>query len=92
MVIVGILVIGVIVVLAALLPLGMFLRCRQIDAVRRQKLRESYDAATADVSAGQQSWEWRFDSYQNAPSFDEMVWKVWRPVESFYDGRTGVKR
>ncbi len=93
MVIVGILVIGVIGLFVALLPLVLFLRCRQIDAVRRLKLRESYEAAARDVNAGEQSWEWRFDAYDNVPTFDEMVWKVWRPVASFYeDHGTGVNQ
>lgn len=87
MVIVTMVVIGVIVVFAALLPLLVFWRCRQIDALRRLKLRESYEAAAADVSSGEQSWEWRFDAYDNVPPFDEMVWKVWRPVSSFYEDR-----
>lgn len=83
--IVAIVVVCVIAVMAAFLPLGIFLRCRRIDAIRSQKLRESYDAAAADVNAGDASWEWRFNASQNAPTFDEMVWKLWRPVSSFYD-------
>ncbi|MDQ1394222.1 MAG: hypothetical protein QOF30_3199 [Acidimicrobiaceae bacterium] len=83
--------VSVIVVVAALLPLGLFIRCRRVDAVRSQKLRESYAAAVADMNAGEPSWEWHFDAHQAAPTFDEMVWKVWRPVSSFYEpGSPGV--
>jgi hypothetical protein len=77
---------------AALLPLGLFLRCRRIDAVRTMKLHESYHAAAADLNAGEQSWEWRFDAYAKAPTFDEMVWKVWRPVASFYEDEGTVDK
>ena len=87
MVIVAIVVVSVIIAMAAFLPLALFLRCRQVDAMRSRKLRESYDGAVADMNAGEQSWEWRFDAYQKGPSFNEMVWKVWRPVSSFYEDR-----
>jgi hypothetical protein len=83
--IVVIVIVGVIMVMATFLPLGIFLRCRRIDAVRSQKLRQSYEAAAADATAGESNWEWRFNGSQNAPTFDEMVWKLWRPVSSFYE-------
>ena len=89
--IVTIVVVSVVVVMAAFLPLGLFLRCRRVDAVRSQKLRESYAAAVVDMNAGEQSWEWRFDASQNAPTFNEMVWKLWRPVSSFYEDRRGPR-
>jgi heme/copper-type cytochrome/quinol oxidase subunit 2 len=90
--IVAIVAVGVIVVVAALLPLAIFLRCRRIDALRNEKLRDSYAAAAADMKAGEQTWEWRFDANQNAPAFNEMVWKVWRPVSSFYKDPPVAKR
>jgi hypothetical protein len=83
--IVVIVIVVVIMVIATFLPLGIFLRCRRIDAVRSQKLRQSYEAAAADATAGESNWEWRFNGSQNAPTFDEMVWKLWRPVSSFYE-------
>ncbi|MDQ1364744.1 MAG: hypothetical protein QOK20_2619 [Acidimicrobiaceae bacterium] len=81
-------VVSVIVVMAALLPLCLFLRCRRVDAIRSQKLRESYAAAVVDMNAGEPSWEWHFEADHAAPTFNEMVWKVWRPVSSFYEDRS----
>lgn len=88
----ALLIVGVIVLLAALLPAGLFWRCRQVDAARSQRLRESYKDAMGDIDAGQ-SWEWRFDASQPGPSFTEMVWKMWRPVSSFYpEERPGARQ
>jgi hypothetical protein len=85
-VIIALVLVGVVVVLAAVLPLTIFVRCRRIDAIRNQKLRESYAAAISDVNSGAgQPWESHFDANENAPKFDEMVWKLWRPVSSFYE-------
>jgi hypothetical protein len=82
----------VIVFAAAVLPAALFWRCRKVDAIRSQKLRRSYEDAKTDMDSGL-SWEWRFDAYQAGPSFTEMVWKMWRPVSSFYqDQRPAVHR
>ncbi len=82
--IVVVVLVSLVVGLAAFLPLALFWRCRQVDAARSQRLRDSYAQAAADMNAGEQSWEWRFDAYQKGPSFNQMVWQVWRPVSSFY--------
>lgn len=92
MTVVAIVIVGVIVGAAALLPAVLFRRCRQVDAMRSQKLRESYEDAKTDIDSGQ-SWEWRFDAYQNGPTFTEMVWKLWRPLSSFYkEQRSGAQQ
>jgi hypothetical protein len=92
-VIIVVVLVGIVVVLAAVLPLTIFVRCRRIDAMRNQKLRDSYAAAISDVNAGDaQPWESHFDANENAPKFDEMVWKLWRPVSSFYEAGRGPAR
>jgi hypothetical protein len=40
------------------------------------------------MNAGEPSWEWHFEADHAAPTFNEMVWKVWRPVSSFYEDRS----
>lgn len=85
------LVIGIIVLVASAMPVALFRRCRKVDAVRSERLRQIYDQAASDMSGGE-SWEWRFDTYRTGPSFTEMVWKIWRPVSSFYgDQQTRVR-
>jgi len=81
-------VVGVIVLAAAALPVVLFLRCRQVDALRSRMLRKSYQDAVADMQSGQ-SWEWRFEAVRTGPTFTQMVWKVWRPVSSFYEEPPG---
>lgn len=84
MTVLAIALVGIVVVAAALLPAYLFWRCGQVDAVRSQKLKESYEQAVADMNAGL-SWEWRFEAARTGPTFNQMVWKVWRPVSSFYE-------
>jgi heme/copper-type cytochrome/quinol oxidase subunit 2 len=82
---IAILVVAVLVVAAAgLLPAVLFVRCRQVEAIRSQKLHDSYEQALTDMDAGR-SWEWRFDANRNTATFNQMVWQVWRPVSSFYE-------
>jgi hypothetical protein len=28
-------------------------------------------------------WKWRLRRYEAGPSYNEMMWKLWRPVNSF---------
>ncbi|MGH9125142.1 MAG: hypothetical protein ACRDZ8_10515 [Acidimicrobiales bacterium] len=72
----------IVVVAAGLLPAVLFWRCRQVDDRRRRMLRTSYEQAVSDMNVGL-PWEWRFEAARTGPTFNEMVWKVWRPVSSF---------
>ncbi len=69
---------------AALLPAALFWRCRKVDALRCQVLQDSYRLAADDMNAGL-AWEWRFEACRTGATFNEMVWKIWRPVSSFYE-------
>ena len=75
---------GIVTVGAGLLPAYLFWRCRLVEAARSQRLKESYEQAVTDMNAGL-SWEWRFEDARTGPTFNQMVWKIWRPVSSFYE-------
>lgn len=33
---------------------------------------------------GSGNWEWRLHIFRAGPSYDEMLWKFWRPMNSFF--------
>ena len=50
---------------------------------RMEKLNEVSSLAKQDIDQGF-SWIWRYDELSSAP-YASMVWKFWKPMESFYD-------
>ena len=50
---------------------------------RMQLLSRISESATRDIEA-RRPWGWRFDAL-SAVTYDEMVFKFWRPLSSFYD-------
>lgn len=56
-----------------------------IRAVYRYRLKtlDQVSVQTKADVANQRPWEWRYDVFEQV-SFDDMVWKFWRPFESFY--------
>lgn len=57
------------------------------DRVHKERLRiiaAISAAAQADIEAGRfDSWEWRYDVFDNGPSHGRMVMEIWKPVSSY---------
>lgn len=43
-----------------------------------------------DVDRGYYDWHWRFEAFDSI-GYNEMVFKFWRPLESFYPDKSFIK-
>jgi hypothetical protein len=39
---------------------------------------------------GKYEWKWRYDAYEKV-TYDEMYWKFWKPLDSFYKDLSFIK-
>lgn len=62
--------------------LGMIRRNNRVLRYRRDVLNRISDAAYIDIEHGN-PWVWRYTLYDSV-SYDEMLYKFWRPLDSFY--------
>jgi hypothetical protein len=58
-------------------------------AFRHKLIKQISAAAKADIEAGR-DWEWRYEIYETV-SYDQMVYKFWKPLESFYQDRSFIE-
>lgn len=49
------------------------------------------DMGTKDIMRGRDP-SWRLETYKKGPSYSAMVWKIWRPIGSFYLNDEGMRR
>lgn len=65
------------------LALIMLIRNERVYDWRMDKLDEVISLTKQDIGQGF-SWVWRYDELSSVPHA-EMVYKFWKPMESFYD-------
>ena len=62
----------------------MLYRNERVGRERQRVLDICSRLAQVDIEA-HRPWKQRY-AYYDSVSYDEMLWKFWRPVKSFYDG------
>lgn len=62
--------------------IGMMFRTIRVAEYRRNLLNQLSDAGHDDIK-NRRPWYWRFNAFEQV-SFDEMVFKFWKPIRSFY--------
>jgi hypothetical protein len=61
-------------------------RNQKVHKYRRSLLRKISDAGDVDIE-NNRPWEWRHDIYDTI-TYDEMLYKFWRRLDSFYPDRS----
>lgn len=61
----------------------MNIRIVNVHMERQAILGGIHDRAKRCLRSGE-DWEWLYDAYESGPSFDQMLFTVWRPVRSFF--------
>lgn len=60
-------------------------RVRRVYQERMRIIGIISQANTADIDAGRLGeWDWRYIAFNAGPTFNEMVYKFWKPVNSFF--------
>jgi hypothetical protein len=64
-------------------------RNSKVYAYRGELIDKMYDAADDDINRGR-SYKWRQEVYQSV-SYNEMVYKFWKPIDSFYPDKSFIE-
>ena len=65
------------------------MRVRKVFEYRSKLLNRVHAAYHADLARGRE-WEWRYDMFESV-SNAEMIFKLWRPIDSFYPDKSFIE-
>lgn len=71
------------------LSLIMLIRNDQVHEYQIKMLHEASKKAKEDIKANR-DWRWRYEEFEKV-SYDEMVYKFWKPLNSFYKDKSFLK-
>ena len=65
----------------------------RVDSVLKERdyIIDKIQIAGIDDILHERDWHWRIEEY-NKISIDEMIWKFWIPVDSFYENNDCIKQ
>ena len=71
-----------------LFSVSQLFRNERVHRERTRILARIHLLSDGDIIAGRE-WRWRYEAFDSGPSYDEMFYKFWRPIASFYPSDLG---